>query len=332
MQDKDLERPPGFTIQVSRRPVALGQFHPSHLLIEWFAKGRYWFGRFLHREYLWPDLEVEAMIEDDSHTEDDASAEEVSDEERDIGGEDDDEEGLFFPEAATGDRQSQAHSAKQSRGIQDRAVVFDKHNQTDVSKLNNWRREVFKRVLGETIQSPPQPWTKAERDFLFQLWQELYDEWKARFPRHTRQEIVLALAITSARKDEWAGKLNRKFGGTTMEGETFPRRDRTGLRVSAARARDARIGILFRFKMDPVFVKRLDPAEQAKYEAQRDQLEAADEVVTRQYIADHPHEADPERFPRPRTVPGSKRKRVEQQGGEAVEADDSDEEGRPHKK
>ena len=326
-KDKFLERLPGFAVQVDRRPVPLGVCHASDFLIEWFAKGRYWFGRWMHEAFLWAEVETNAMAEDDSYPEDDGSSDEILDDEADLDVDEGDDDNMFFPvstplnvqasnQAATPELQGGAH-----------AVMFDKDNQDHVNMLNMWRRELYGRVSMRNLRLSAQPWSQAELDFLYQLMQNLYEEWKLRFPRRARKEILSAITITQTEKDGWARKLNQQFTGSIMEGQTIARRDRTSVQVVAQRCRDARIGILFRLKMDTVYMKRVDSAVQAQYEAERDELEAADVIETDKYIADHPEEKEEEKFPKPRTESARKRKRGGQKDGKDGEASDSDIQG-----
>ena len=331
-KDKNVERPPGFAVQVDRRPVSLGVCHPADFLIEWFAKGRYWFGRWKHQAFLWAEVEVNAMAEDDSYPEDDGSSDEILEEEADLGVDEHDDHGLFLTESAPIEGRVSIQAASRDLQSGDRAGIFDRDNQAHVDLLNMWRREVYSRVFMQNVRLSAQPWSQVELDFLYQLMQNLYDEWKTLFPRRTRQEILSAITITQAEKNEWARKLNRQFTGSVMEGQTVARRDRTGVQIVAQRSRDARIGILFRLKMNPVYMKRVDSAVQAQYETERDGLEAADVIETEKYVADHPEEKEEEKFPKPRPESANKRKRGGQGDGEDDEASDSDIQGRSEKK
>ncbi len=176
---------------------------------------------------------------------------------------------------------------------------------TDLADLNNWRRQNGSRIEGRVRRLPAQKWTQEELDFLCQspsltpplpfstiltkstdkLNEEWYIEIKRRNPRTTRKDLLERSEVSGSTKADWARQINDHFRGKfPLDAKGNPvkqaRFDRKDSALMTMRGRFAKLAIHFRLILDKKWLSKLDPAEVQRLEAERDELENADHLLT----------------------------------------------------
>jgi hypothetical protein len=99
---------------------------------------------------------------------------------------------------------------------EDHRDLFDFKNSTHVKLLNDWRRQVFRRVTGIITRQAVQVWTYIEHAFLYQLLQA----YRAESVQHNDQDPQATLQFTRQTYEEFADRLNEQFAGTIAPGAT----------------------------------------------------------------------------------------------------------------
>ena len=300
--DKEKERQPGFFINTDKTAVQVGLFHQDNLIIEWFAKGRYWFLRFKHFKYYWPELpqvdhdtdassseiDVDESRNDDGN-DDDGEGESLNDHERVDG--DADDEGFFFPDTVESAR-AFSTPPPDAPPTGSKKIPFDGNDQGCIKKLNAWRNLHRVRIGREIIRAGAQLWIQEEIDLFYDMHQELLDDMTARFPLRTRRELVEVLSIDGATKQGWVDRINQRLSGRILTEGGKPRTDRQPGALITQRQRFPKIFVHFRVKPDSISEKKLDADDKQRLEAERDALEAADVERAKLYRETNPEEND----------------------------------------
>jgi hypothetical protein len=129
---------------------------------------------------------------------------------------------------------------------------FDFNNQDNIHRLNNWRREIFRRRTGNiTNRLQNTLWLEDEDDFLYELHRELWDELIAEHPDENPQNF-LPLPVPASRQREWATRFNEEFEGTLQDGSDELRPQRSYGALNTRRHRVQRI-------IDDFRLERNDP-------------------------------------------------------------------------
>lgn len=123
---------------------------------------------------------------------------------------------------------------------QDR-LDFDFNNQDNIHHLNNWRREIFRRKIGNMTDRPQRTsWLEVEDDFLYELHRALWDELIVEHPDENPQNF-LPLPVPASRQREWARRFNEEFEGTAQEDSEQVRPHRSYGAINTRRHRVQRI-------------------------------------------------------------------------------------------
>ncbi|KAJ9616407.1 hypothetical protein H2200_000125 [Cladophialophora chaetospira] len=305
------ERAPGFFLHAGkesfiRRPFRVEKEKPdtvqpgpadsSKFLLEYISKGQYKFNLFKLEKYFFSDRA--------DHVQDDARDEEDAD--------DPDNDTLVDDESSSStdfDFDSDPSPSKINQGKRKRTtkstgrtaltprkraktekqvkpcVEFDFNTPSHLADLNNWRRQNGSRIEGRVRRLPAQHWSQEELDLLYKLSQEWYENLKRMNPRTPRRQLLEKGEVLTSTKKDWARQMNERFTGTFPRDTTgrIPknaRHDRKETALMTMRGRYAKLAVHFRIKMDQKWLKRIDPAEIARLEAERDALESEDNLLT----------------------------------------------------
>ncbi len=267
-------RQPGYLLSFDPQPLKPGAVAPSDFRLEWFAKGQYWFKIFNKSQF--------------DHGRPPSSSESSS----------------FSSQSSD----SLGPSSGNSLAAQGQPPAkFDSNNAAHVGVLNRWRGNTrwtagqFK--LGERFQK----WTMDELDFLYQLQAGRLAEYKKEFPWMARRELLEKhFQMPKSKKEEWELAFNKRFEGTILAGEQFPRRPRKAGAILEHRTRFPRLATHFRIPLDKEWSEKLRDSDKEaieKFKQERDELEAEDEQATMDW-----NEANPttDGQPRPRPPPKPK--------------------------
>ena len=270
---------PGANTTVKAGPPDISKF-----LLEYISKGQYRFNMFEHPKYFFPDriedLQGDTFLE--------------SDEDEPLLPSDDASSAIKFAYSSssynspqkgrlgkrTKKEKTPRKPRKRSKAYTKPVVDFNFETPSHLADLNACRRQNRSLIEGSTLRAPAQPWTQEELDFLYQLTLEWLDDLKAKHPHKTRKELLETSDVLATTKSDWEKRMNVRFTGTVANGSTEPRRDRKAAAIMTMRGRYARLFVHFRANADKKWRARVDPAEIARLERERDAMEAIDLLLT----------------------------------------------------
>ena len=265
-------RQPGYLLNFNPKWLTPGAVAPSDFRLEWFQRGRYWMKIFNKSQF--------DFGRPGSPSESSSSSSQSSD--------------SLGPS-----------SGNSPTPPGQEAVKFDANNADHVAALNRWRTSTRWTAGQFTIHLRAQKWTQDELEKLYQLQSGRLAEYKREYPWVTRRDTLEKyFQMPKPKKNEWELDFNKQFEGAILAGEQFHRHARTIGGMLEHRARFPRLAIHFRIPLNNVYSKKLTDAEKQaikEYEQQRDDLEAADEQATMDWI-----EANPTTDGKPRPLPPPK--------------------------
>lgn len=131
---------------------------------------------------------------------------------------------FYWPER--GDKKPDAGSKR---------VLFDWNIGPHITALTNWYRQNITRVSGEIRRAHSQPWSQAERDFLYRLQEAHFQKAKQQDPNKPDADILKGLTVDSKTKEEWEKKFNEKFAGTEQPDGIRKEREASALMTMRSR-------------------------------------------------------------------------------------------------
>ena len=257
-------REKGFMVDFIRDQLKAGKGNvsQSELYIEFFHKGRYWFKIFNNNQFIFADEPEDALDLVDDDVDDGDSSSPIS----------------------------QTSQQAASTPV-DAPELFDETKQKHVDALNRWRGNSYWSIEQDNVRPQAQKWSQDELNFLYQLMVDLLAQHKQDFPRQSRRELVPLLQIDHATKLRWQRDFNNKFTGVVPPGEQYPRQDREHGAIIQMRKRFVRLATHFRIKLAPAVEDKFTDADKKnveKWKKERDDMEDADEEVTRAYNEANP--------------------------------------------
>ena len=255
MSAKDRKRSPGFILHYRPyQPQKPCPVDTKKFLLEYIQNGTYRFDLFQHEMFFWPDR-VDSTPEDrDDESDSDASA---------------------------SSSDSVTSSSRLDRPKPAKAVAhFDWATSSHMQIYNNWRRQNFVRIRGDSFRPRAQQWVQEELDYIYEINQDWFNDLKEQHPYQTRKELLETTEITITVKRDWTRRMNERFTGTTPQGAKGPRWDRNFTAIMTQRSRIPRLHVHFRVNPDKKWLKKADPAELARLEAERDAMENIDLLLT----------------------------------------------------
>lgn len=168
--------------------------------------------------------------------------------------------------------------------------LFDWANQKDVGRLNAWFRQARQRITGSVLRRASQSFCREELDFLFNLFQDEFNDRLAANPSKSRDDL-LPMKITEDRWTEWTEAFNREFVARQLPGSSEPREARSKLGLRTQTSRTPRLGETFQIKQE---VPRRVQSSEEEVDTE-DQSDAAEESVneSEEEVAEEPEPKKP---------------------------------------